>query len=387
MATKILSVDDELDLELLLTQYFRRKIRKGEYEFYFAHNGIEALQKMLEHPDIDIVLSDINMPEMDGLTLLKKLNDRHNPALKVIMVSAYGEMSNIRTAMNNGAFDFAMKPIDLDDLQVTIDKAISEIAFIKQTQKEHSQLVDIKSDLALAAEIQLAILPQKFPPFGDLKDTVDVYASMKPAKDVGGDFYDITRIDNDHIGLTMADVSGKGVPAAMFMAVSHTLLRLAGKKKLKPEEVITESNNVLATESFDNMFVTLFYAVMNVRTGEIQYVNAGHNPPYILHKDGTLETLPTSKNICLGVLEDYTYTSDSLTLQKGDCLVTFTDGVTEACSTSDELYGESRLEALLPTLAGQSARGILDNVINAVRTHAEGAEQSDDITVLVAKRL
>ncbi len=387
MATKILSVDDELDLELLLTQYFRRKIRKGEYEFYFAHNGIEALQKMLEHPDIDIVLSDINMPEMDGLTLLKKLNDRHNPALKVIMVSAYGEMSNIRTAMNNGAFDFAMKPIDLDDLQVTIDKAISEITFIKQTQKEHGQLVDIKSDLALAAEIQLAILPQKFPPFGDLKDTVDVYASMKPAKDVGGDFYDITRIDNDHIGLTMADVSGKGVPAAMFMAVSHTLLRLAGKKKLKPEEVITESNNVLATESFDNMFVTLFYAVMNVRTGEMQYVNAGHNPPYILHKDGTLETLPTSKNICLGVLEDYTYTSDSLTLQKGDCLVTFTDGVTEACSTTNELFGEERLEALLPTLAGQSARGILDNVVNAVHTHAEGAEQSDDITVLVAKRL
>ncbi len=387
MATKILSVDDELDLELLLTQYFRRKIRKGEYEFYFAHNGIEALQKMLEHPDIDIVLSDINMPEMDGLTLLKKLNDRHNPALKVIMVSAYGEMSNIRTAMNNGAFDFAMKPIDLDDLQVTIDKAISEITFIKQTQKEHGQLVDIKSDLALAAEIQLAILPQDFPPFDDLKDTVDVYASMKPAKDVGGDFYDITRIDEDHIGLTMADVSGKGVPAAMFMAVSHTLLRLAGKKKLKPEDVIIESNNVLAAESFDNMFVTLFYAIMNVRTGEVQYVNAGHNPPYILHKDGTLETLPTSKNICLGVLEDYTYTSDSLTLQKGDCLVTFTDGVTEACSTSNELYGESRLEALLPTLAGQSARSILDNVINAVHAHAEGAEQSDDITMLVAKRL
>lgn len=387
MATKILSVDDELDLELLLTQYFRRKIRKGEYEFYFAHNGIEALQKMLEHPDIDIVLSDINMPEMDGLTLLKKLNDRHNPALKVIMVSAYGEMSNIRTAMNNGAFDFAMKPIDLDDLQVTIDKAISEITFIKQTQKEHGQLVDIKSDLALAAEIQLAILPQDFPPFDDLKDTVDVYASMKPAKDVGGDFYDITRIDEDHIGLTMADVSGKGVPAAMFMAVSHTLLRLAGKKKLKPEEVIIESNNVLAAESFDNMFVTLFYAIMNVRTGEVQYVNAGHNPPYILHKDGTLETLPTSKNICLGVLEDYTYTSDSLTLQKGDSLVTFTDGVTEACSTSNELYGESRLEALLPTLAGQSARSILDNVINAVHAHAEGAEQSDDITMLVAKRL
>ena len=134
---KILSVDDELDLELLLTQYFRRKIRKGEYEFYFAHNGVEAMQMLLQHPDIDIVLSDINMPEMDGLTLLKKIKDRNNPALKVVMVSAYGEMSNIRQAMNNGAFDFATKPIDLEDLERTIEKAREEIEFVKQSQKEH----------------------------------------------------------------------------------------------------------------------------------------------------------------------------------------------------------------------------------------------------------
>jgi len=156
MALKILSVDDELDLELLLTQYFRRKIRKGEYEFFFAHNGVEALQELLNHPDIDIILSDINMPEMDGLTLLKRIKDRNNPALKVIMVSAYGEMSNIREAMNNGAFDFATKPIDLDDLQRTIDKAQEEIDFVKQTQREHGQLVDIKADLSLAAEVQQA---------------------------------------------------------------------------------------------------------------------------------------------------------------------------------------------------------------------------------------
>lgn len=383
MAVKILSVDDELDLELLLTQYFRRKIRKGEYEFFFAHNGIEALQKMLEHPDIDIVLSDINMPEMDGLTLLKKLNDRHNPALKVIMVSAYGEMGNIRQAMNNGAFDFATKPIDLDDLQLTIDKAVAEIEFVKQTQKEHGQLVDIKSDLALAAEIQLAILPQKFPPFTELADKVDIFASMKPAKDVGGDFYDIYRIDDDHIGFTMADVSGKGVPAAMFMAVSHTLLRFAGKKSVDAVHVITESNNILAAESFDSMFVTLFYGVYNIKTGEIQYVNAGHNPPYVLRADGTLEALPNSINICLGVIEGFDYTAQTLTLNPGDSIVTFTDGVTEACSTTDELYGEARLEALLPTLKGKDARSIVDAINEAVHTHAGGAEQSDDITILV----
>lgn len=386
MATKILSVDDELDLELLLTQYFRRKIRKGEYEFFFAHNGIEALQMLLENPDIDIVLSDINMPEMDGLTLLKKLNSRHNPALKVIIVSAYGEMSNIRAAMNNGAFDFATKPIDLEDLQVTIEKAIAEIEFVKQTQREHGQLVDIKGDLALAAEIQLAILPNSFPPFEELAERMDIYASMKAAKDVGGDFYDFYKIDEDHIGFTIADVSGKGVPAAIFMAVSHTLLRFAGRKSLDAVAVISESNDVLARESFDSMFVTLFYGIYNVRTGEVKYVNAGHNPPYVLRHDGTLETLPSSRNICLGVIEHYAFNADTVELKPGDAIVTFTDGVTEACSVSDGLYGEERLETLLKTTPATDARGLVEKINEAVRKHAEGTEQSDDITVLVLKR-
>ena len=144
MPTKILSVDDENDLELLLTQYFRRKIRKGEYEFSFAHNGLEALTMLLKNKDYDIILSDINMPEMDGLTLLTKINEMQNPALKCIMVSAYGDMGNIRQAMNNGAFDFATKPIDLDDLSLTIEKAIEQIRYIKPMQQEHSQLESIK---------------------------------------------------------------------------------------------------------------------------------------------------------------------------------------------------------------------------------------------------
>ena len=162
MAVKILSVDDETDLELLLTQFFRRQIRKGEYEFFFAHNGLEALQILLQHKDISIILSDINMPEMDGLTLLTKINEMRIPSLKCIMVSAYGDMDNIRHAMNNGAFDFATKPIDLDDLQITIDKAVEQIEYIRSAQKEHAQLVDIQSDLSAASEIQKAILPRTF---------------------------------------------------------------------------------------------------------------------------------------------------------------------------------------------------------------------------------
>ena len=294
---KILSVDDELDLELLLTQFFRRKIRKGEYEFYFAHNGVEAMQMLLQHPDIDIVLSDINMPEMDGLTLLKKIKDRNNPALKVVMVSAYGEMSNIRQAMNNGAFDFATKPIDLEDLQRTIEKAREEIEFVKQSRKEHGQLEDLKADLSLAAEVQLAILPNKFPPFPDVASDVDIYATIKPAKDVGGDFYDFFRIDDDHLGFVMADVSGKGVPAALFMTMSYTLLRFTGTKSLTPVSTVSESNDMLSKESFDSMFVTVFYGVYCISTGEMRYVNAGHNPPYIIKADGRVDVLPKSNNI------------------------------------------------------------------------------------------
>ena len=387
MALKILSVDDELDLELLLTQYFRRKIRKGEYEFFFAHNGVEALQVLLAHPEIDIILSDINMPEMDGLTLLKKIKDRNNPALKVIMVSAYGEMSNIREAMNNGAFDFATKPIDLDDLQRTIDKAQAEISFVKETQREHGQLVDIKADLSLASEVQHAILPRKFPPFADIAGVVDLYASMKPAKDVGGDFYDFFRIDDDNIGFAMADVSGKGVPAALFMTMSHTLLRFTGSRCLDPVKTVTDTNDMLARESFDSMFVTLFYGVYNVRSGIITYVNAGHNPPYVIRANGSVEVLTNSSNICMGVIEGYEYKAVELQLAHGDVLYTFTDGVTEACDTADKLYGEQRLETLLATLKGMSSADISNAVSNDVAQHATGAEQSDDITMLTIKRI
>lgn len=380
-------MDDELDLELLLTQYFRRKIRKGEYEFFFAHNGLEAMQMLLQHPDIDIVLSDINMPEMDGLTLLKKIKDRNNPALKVVMVSAYGEMSNIRQAMNNGAFDFATKPIDLDDLQRTIDKAQAEIEFVKQSQKEHGQLEDIKADLSLAAEVQLAILPREFPPFPDMVSDVDIYATMKPAKDVGGDFYDFFRIDDDHLGFVMADVSGKGVPASLFMTMSYTLLRFTGTKSLNPVSTVSDSNDMLSRESFDSMFVTLFYGVYNIRTGEVHYVNAGHNPPYLLKADGKVQMLPNSNNICMGVTEGFPYQESTLTLNKGDILVTFTDGVTEACDPTNNLYGEERLEALLASQSSNTAEQVTSAINDAVNAHANGAEQSDDITVLVIKRM
>ena len=384
---KILSVDDEVDLELLLTQYFRRKIRKGEYEFYFAHNGLEALKVMLEHPDIDIILSDINMPEMDGLTLLARVNEMRRPGLKCIMVSAYGDMDNIRQAMNSGAFDFATKPIDLDDLQRTIDKAVEQIEYVKAAEKEHGELRDLHSDLSVAREIQHAILPREFHlDKMPLADTIDLNASMEAAKDVGGDFYDFFRIDDTHLGFTMADVSGKGIPAAIFMAVSRTLIKATGLHNMSSAEVMRQANDMLATESLDSMFVTVFYGVMDLESGRIDYTNAGHNPPYVLHSNGTVEALPAQGNMALGVFEGMSYTSSELTLMPGDTLVTYTDGVTEAENEAHEQFGETLLETLLPNYATASAAGLVEGIRSQVHNFAGEAPQSDDITVLVVKR-
>lgn len=383
---KILSVDDEADLELLLTQYFRRKIRKGEYEFSFAHNGLEALEMLLKNKDYDIILSDINMPEMDGLTLLTKINEMQNPALKCIMVSAYGDMGNIRQAMNNGAFDFATKPIDLDDLSVTIEKAIAQIEYIKRMEQEHQQLEGIKDDLAIASQIQQSILPRIFPPFPDVADKLDISACMYAAKDVGGDFYDFFRLDEEHIGLVMADVSGKGIPAAIFMAVSRTLVRTVGMQGYNPEETLRKSNELLARESVDCMFVTVFYAIYNIKTGNIQYCNGGHNSPYILRANGTIEQLPVSPNGIVGVVEGLEFKGAETHLDAGDTIIMYTDGVNEAINSQEEEYGDARMEETLKSLNGKTCCEVIDGQLASVKAFAGEAEQSDDITIMAVRR-
>ena len=388
MAVKILSVDDELDLEVLLTQYFRRQIRKGEYEFAFAHNGLEALQKLLETPDFDIILSDINMPEMDGLTLLAKVNELKNPAMKCIMVSAYGDMDNIRSAMNKGAFDFATKPIDLDDLSRTIEKAIEQVRYIRESQQEHNQLESIKNDLAIAGEIQQTILPRSFPPFPELTEVVDIYASMTPAKDVDGDFYDFFQIDDERIGLVIADVSGKGVPASLFMAVSRTLLRATALRGVSSAECLTYANKLLCKESLDSMFVTVFYGICHYKTGMMDYTNAGHNPPYLLRGGRTVECLPVASNFVVGVFDDIEFESNTLTFGIGDTLLLYTDGVTEAFNDKREQFSESNLQDILASMhESSSAKEVVTSVLQSVKTFSGDYPQSDDITLLSLQRI
>jgi len=309
-----------------------------------------------------------------------------NPALRVIMVSAYGDMKNIREAMNNGAFDFATKPIDMDDLNLTIEKAIAQINYVHESQKEHAQLESLKNDLTTARDIQQYILPQVFPPFPEYSDKVDIYASMEAAKDIGGDFYDFFRIDDDRIALVIADVCGKGIPAALFMAVCRTIIRSKGMQEGSAAVCMTESNRLLAAYSVDNMFVTVFYAIYNIKTGLVSYCNAGHNPPHLLRKDGSVSKLPLSENIILGVFDGYEFQEDTLQLDQGDTLFMFTDGVNEATDAEQKEFGIERLDSILCHQTNANCQQIIDAVKAGIKDFVGDSEQSDDITMLVVKR-
>lgn len=380
---KIMVVDDEVDLEPLVKQKFRRQIRDGIYDFVFAHNGLEALSKLIEFPEIGIILSDINMPEMDGLTLLMKLKELKNPGLKTVVVSAYGDMDNIRTAMNRGAFDFLTKPINFEDLEITINKTMDEILQIRRGLEEHDQLVSIQQDLQTAREIQQAILPKNFPPFPDRKD-FDIFAEMNAAKEVGGDFYDFFMIDNDRIGFVIGDVSGKGVPAAIFMAVSRTIIRATGLKGMPADECMNYVNNLLCSESVSSMFVTVFYGILNTANGELEYVNAGHNPPYIINAFG-LKSVELTRGTVLGGIEHFNYKSKKITLQPGDILYLYTDGVTEAFNRNGELYSDKRLEELLGLNLQAGHIDIVKTTLSDVATFATGIPPSDDITMMAIR--
>ena len=377
---KILVVDDEIDLEPLVRQKFRRQIREGVYEFIFAFNGLEALAKLLEYPEIGVILSDINMPEMDGLTLLTKLKELKNPGLKTVIVSAYGDMDNIRTAMNRGAFDFVTKPVNFEDLEITINKTLEEILQIRQSQEEHDQLISIRQDLNTAREIQQAILPKVFPPFPNRSD-FGIYASMVAAKEVGGDFFDFFMIAPDRLGFVIGDVSGKGVPAAIFMAVSRTLIRATGLKGLAPDECLNYVNKLLCNESVSCMFVTVFYGILNTTTGEVEYVNGGHNPPYIL-TGAEIRKVEMTGGPILGCLEDFNYQSKKFKLLPGDRLFLFTDGVTEAFNAENQVYGDERLEKYLQSHFSFPIEDVVKESMQEINAFSFGMAQSDDITYL-----
>ncbi len=374
---KILVVDDEPDLELLLKQKFRKRIRKKELTLIFAQNGVEALERLDEHRDVDMVLSDINMPQMDGLTLLRQLNEL-NRDLRAVIVTAYGDMKNIRTAMNRGAFDFITKPIDFKDLEATIAKTLAHLKILREALRSRDELVAIRRELGVAARMQESILPTAFP-----RDSrYELFASMTPALEVGGDFYDFFGLEDGRIGVVIADVSGKGVPAALFMMVSRTLMKGTAIGERDPRKALDEVNQLLYESNEEAMFVTVFYATFDPATGLLEFANAGHNLPYLVRADGEVDQIESDAGVVLGILPGFSFPGGSIALGPGDAVFFYTDGITEAMNERGEEYGDGALSRVLAASPGADAKSMTGRVVDAVRVHAGGADQSDDITSL-----
>lgn len=377
----ILVVDDEPDLERLVRQRMRREIREGQYEFFFAHNGVEALECLKERQDIDVVLSDINMPRMDGLTLLEQI-PQVNPNIRSVIVSAYGDMKNIRTAMNRGAFDFITKPIDFDDMRITIERTLHHLEMWREALESRDRLVTLQNELNVARQMQQSILRTSFPSGPDF----DIFASMVPAREVGGDFFDVINLDRGRIGLAIADVSDKGVPAALFMMSSRTLLKGAAIGTEDPGAVLSEVNDLLGESNEAAMFVTLFYGGYDPATGELVFANGGHNPPLVVRADGSTEELPFTGGVALGVVPETGYGTEKVSLQPGDIVVFYTDGVTEAENADGEQFGIDRLRAVFDGRGFGKASEVSEAVFDAVHGFVGSHPQSDDITCLVLVR-
>lgn len=239
----------------------------------------------------------------------------------------------------------------------------------------------IEGELKVARTIQMSLVPKIFPAFPE-REEIDLYALLEPAREVGGDMYDFYLSLDDRLYFTVGDVSGKGVPASLFMAVTRTLLRARATELLQPEIILMLVNRELCRDNDSGMFVTQFLGILDIHSGEVLYSNAGHNLPFILRSNGEVEMLPRLPGMAMGVLEEVEYQQGRLYLAPGDCLLVYTDGVTEALNPDYELYNEARLTDALTQNIGHSSRDICNSILDGVRDFAAGEEQADDITVL-----
>jgi serine phosphatase RsbU (regulator of sigma subunit) len=255
---------------------------------------------------------------------------------------------------------------------------------LQQAMHEHEQLLAIRRELDIASNIQQSILPRLFPPFPHRTD-FEIFAAMIPAREVGGDFYDFFLIDDAHLGVVIGDVSGKGVPAALFMAVSRTLLRSNALAGLPPGECLRRVNALLCLENSAEMFVSVFYGILDTRTGGLEYSNGGHNRPYLLRQDGSVEVLEGTGGAVLGVLEDRPYAAKHAALRSGDGLFLYTDGVTEAMDAGGNLFSDGRLHGALGRHNGAAPEALINAVVDEVSQYAGDVAQSDDITALAIR--
>lgn len=282
-------------------------------------------------------------------------------------IAVGGDLDTIVDVRQNKEFDELST-----DINVTVDKLKTLISEAKER---------IDSELQYAKEIQFSQLPSTFPPYPE-RDEFDIYALMNPAREVGGDFYDLYMLNDDKLAFVVADVSGKGIPASLFMMRAKTILKNLAMGGVKINDVFTNANYQLCEGNTQGMFVTAWMGVLNLKTGKLQFVNAGHNPALLRRKDGGYEILKTSPGFVMAGMEGVVYKRQTIVLEPGDELFLYTDGVVEATNTEKQMYGEERLLDCINSHLGEDAKAICEHVLNDVNEFYKGAEQFDDITEL-----
>jgi sigma-B regulation protein RsbU (phosphoserine phosphatase) len=375
----ILAVDDTPEnLDVV------KGILSAEYIVKAATSGPMAL-KIAEKQTPDLILLDIMMPDMDGYEVCRRLKENEQTKnVPVIFLTAMDQTTDEARGFELGAADYMTKPVNPPILKarvgthLALKQSMDELQSAYEIIKVHKERME--QELNVAHDIQMSMLPLEFPAFPE-REEFSVHALLKPAREVGGDFYDFFFINDDEICLIVGDVSGKGVPAALFMAVTKTMIKTQAVDDPSPASIVTRVNDELSADNPSSMFVTLFFAIANVRTGEVRFTNAGHNPPYILRQGRSLECLDQRHGPIIGAVEGVAFKEDTVQLDIKDTLVIFTDGVTEAMDTAQQLYAEPRLESFIGKSAGVPDE-LTGEILQDVEAYAGEAEQADDITIL-----
>lgn len=382
---RILVVDDNDDNRYTLTLYLDLE---GYTDVEIGRDGEEAIS-LLKQKSFDLVLLDVMMPKVDGYQVLSWMKDEnllHD--LPVIMISALNEINSIVRCIELGALDYLMKPFNPVLLKARITSSLEK----KRLRDEiNALLARLTDELEAARRLQLGMVPQIFPP-PTPERPVEVFAMMEPAREVGGDLYDFFYCPDGTFCFLVGDVSGKGMPAALFMARARSLIRLAAELMRGPDGAVADAadivrlvNRELCQNNDDMMFVTLFFGMLQPQTGELRYCNAGHNLPYLINS-GVVEAIEGAKGTVLGVDDKTRYTTGHRTIAAGALLYLYTDGVTEAANADNALFSEDRLEALMRERVFARPDDLLGAVAAALRNFVSGAEPSDDITMMAIRR-
>ncbi len=375
---KILVVDDEPDLEMLINQKFRKEIKDNRYKFEFANNGVQALDKLNKDKEIELVLTDINMPEMDGLTLLSKIKEMNNPLLHSVIVSAYGDILNIRTAMNGGAFDFVVKPIDLKDLEITIKKALDNLAAFKKALLAREELIAVRKELEEARALQLSMLPKDIPQF----EKLNIEVHMTTASEVGGDYYDFSQNGDASLNVAVGDATGHGMKAGIMVSIMKALF-ISDSSEMEITDFFEVSNKTIKALNLGRMMMA--FAMLKFSNSKVEFINAGMPPIFVYKKSKNSVVEYETQGMPLGAISDSIFEKTEFEISSGDLILILSDGLPELFNEKKEMFGYERVKNELLKIAENSTSDIMDALKSLTLNWAGGNDPIDDITFIVIK--